>query len=312
MLAYTRLLKYRLPMMRGEDVRAVQRRLKDLGHSPTSVDGVFGPATERAVRAFQKAKDVSPVDGIVGRVTWGALFGGTVAERDTRGAADPVQVLARELRALATSHSRFHGSISWQVDRRGVLIDGEVQRTRGEPATVRRVWRDFGPAISKAAGEFLVPAELIVATICTESRGNTAARREEPGFTSDTATPHRVSTGLMQTLISTASATLGKPDVTSAWLCVPENSIRAGTAYIRQQQPKTHYDPPVVACAYNAGGVYQQQGSANRWKMRQYPIGTGKHADRFVQWFGDAVEVFRELDEGGGEMPAVSFYRLLA
>ena len=50
----------------GLDVASVQRRLK------IDADGVFGPATEAAVRAFQQRKGLS-VDGIVGPQTWKAM-----------------------------------------------------------------------------------------------------------------------------------------------------------------------------------------------------------------------------------------------
>jgi peptidoglycan hydrolase-like protein with peptidoglycan-binding domain len=37
------------------------------------VDGIFGPKTEAAVRAFQQNENLG-VDGIVGRQTWAALL----------------------------------------------------------------------------------------------------------------------------------------------------------------------------------------------------------------------------------------------
>jgi peptidoglycan hydrolase-like protein with peptidoglycan-binding domain len=58
---------------RGAEVVAVQRDLNRLGASPRLVeDGDFGPATDRAVRAFQASAGLS-VDGIVGPQTAGAL-----------------------------------------------------------------------------------------------------------------------------------------------------------------------------------------------------------------------------------------------
>jgi peptidoglycan hydrolase-like protein with peptidoglycan-binding domain len=51
------------------EVRDLQEALKALGHDPGRIDGVFGPRTESAVKAFQQAREI-PVDGIVGRVTW--------------------------------------------------------------------------------------------------------------------------------------------------------------------------------------------------------------------------------------------------
>jgi hypothetical protein len=152
-----------------------------------------------------------------------------------------------------------------------------------------------------------VPAELIVATICTESGGKPTDERQEPGFSSYQQTPDRVSIGLMQTLISTARDTLGMPEIDHTWLLQADNSIRAGTAYIAQQAPRTQFDPPLVACAYNAGGIYEQDGAENRWRMRQYPIGTSHHADRFVQWFNDCFRMY----EADGDAPALSFFALL-
>lgn len=204
--------------------------------------------------------------------------------------------------ALAEPHA-YKDSVTWRLTVNGVEVDGTVPRTPGQPATVRRVWADYGPDMLEAANRYQVPVELIVATIATESGGKAKAIRKEPGYKSDSATPHRISTGLMQTLISTAREALHNPKITRAWLMQPLNSILAGTAYIAQQKGKTNFDPPKVAAAYNAGGVYHQKGAGNRWKMRQYPIGTGKHCDRFVAWFNDCIAMFRA--DGGA--PAMSF-----
>jgi hypothetical protein len=57
---------------RSEVVRRVQARLRRLGWE-VGVDGIFGPVTEKWVRAFQRRKDLDD-DGIVGRRTWKALF----------------------------------------------------------------------------------------------------------------------------------------------------------------------------------------------------------------------------------------------
>jgi hypothetical protein len=217
--------------------------------------------------------------------------------------------LGASLAALCAPHRRFEGSVSWQLTDRGISIDGaDPLGTPGRPQTVRRVRDQFGSSIERWSNEFGVPAELILATICTESGGNPADQREEPGFVSYEETPDRVSIGLMQTLISTARSVLDEvPEIDGPWLLVPDNSIRAGTAYIAQQAPRTGFDPPLVACAYNAGGIYRQNGAENRWRMRQYPIGTGAHADRFVAWFNDC---FRMCEADGGAPPS-SFFALL-
>jgi hypothetical protein len=79
--------------------------------------------------------------------------------------------------------------------------------------------------------------------------------------------------------------------VDRSWLLDPANSIAAGTAYIAQQAKLTRLDPPLVAAAYNAGRLAKNDGAKNRWKLRQFPIGTGEHVDRFVRFFNDAVFV---------------------
>ena len=60
-----RLLYYRLPMLHGEDVAALQHDLNALGFDAGLVDGIFGPTTLRAVLAFQQNRRL-PEDGIVG------------------------------------------------------------------------------------------------------------------------------------------------------------------------------------------------------------------------------------------------------
>lgn len=52
---------------RGEDVKKLQRALS------CQPDGIFGPVTEEAVRAFQKDHGLG-VDGLVGEKTWSKLF----------------------------------------------------------------------------------------------------------------------------------------------------------------------------------------------------------------------------------------------
>ena len=60
-----RLLYYRLPMLHGEDVAALQHDLNALGFDAGLVDGIFGATTLRAVLDFQQNRHL-PEDGIVG------------------------------------------------------------------------------------------------------------------------------------------------------------------------------------------------------------------------------------------------------
>jgi hypothetical protein len=100
-----------------------------------------------------------------------------------------------------------------------------------------------------------------------------------------------VSIGCCQTLISTARAALHEPGLTADDLMQPAVSIRAAAAVIAGAVRITSLDPPLVAAAYNAGGLYYDGAAANRWKLRCYPIGTGAHIDRFVAFYNDLAAV---------------------
>ena len=56
--------------MRGEDVKRIQR---EIGMPAADQDGIFGPKTERAIRAFQQNAGIQ-VDGIVGQQTQSAIL----------------------------------------------------------------------------------------------------------------------------------------------------------------------------------------------------------------------------------------------
>ncbi len=64
------------PNMQGENIKKIQRRLIELGFDvgADGADGIFGNATDKAVKKFQTARGLSPVDGIVGPTTKEALF----------------------------------------------------------------------------------------------------------------------------------------------------------------------------------------------------------------------------------------------
>ena len=53
---------------RGDEVRRIQSKLKQLGHYSGSVDGIYGTGTQKAVKAFQKSCGLT-ADGIAGPKT---------------------------------------------------------------------------------------------------------------------------------------------------------------------------------------------------------------------------------------------------
>ena len=54
---------------KGQEVKDLQEALNTLGFASGKVDGIFGAATERAVKEFQSSVGID-ADGIVGPITW--------------------------------------------------------------------------------------------------------------------------------------------------------------------------------------------------------------------------------------------------
>jgi lysozyme len=62
------------PPISDESVKKWQARVRELGF-PIDVDGIYGPESKGACRAFQRDRGLV-ADGIVGRLTWEACFAG--------------------------------------------------------------------------------------------------------------------------------------------------------------------------------------------------------------------------------------------
>lgn len=67
-----RILSWSSKMLAGDDVAALQERLTELGFDTGRADGIFGPLTEAALKAFQGEYGLRP-DGVCGPATLRAL-----------------------------------------------------------------------------------------------------------------------------------------------------------------------------------------------------------------------------------------------
>jgi N-acetylmuramoyl-L-alanine amidase len=92
-----RMLYHRQPMLRGDDVATLQRRLSALGFDTGRVDGIFGPHTAAALEDFQRNAGLV-VDGTCGRDTLDAL-----TKLGSRPDTSPVLADVREREALRGS-----------------------------------------------------------------------------------------------------------------------------------------------------------------------------------------------------------------
>lgn len=72
------------PGMKNDDVKAMQKKLKDLGYLGTNATGFYGAMTVSAVRYFQEANGLS-VDGLAGTATLNKLNSSSAkTEKDAR------------------------------------------------------------------------------------------------------------------------------------------------------------------------------------------------------------------------------------
>lgn len=77
-------LRLSFPPMQGTLAKQVQKALKSIGIDPGEIDGVYGPHTAAAVRAFQLQSGLVP-DGEVGKATTRELTSGSAkARRSTK------------------------------------------------------------------------------------------------------------------------------------------------------------------------------------------------------------------------------------
>ncbi len=163
-----RLLYLRSPMLRGDDVAELQRRLGALGFDAGKVDGILGPRTSGAVTEFQRNTGLT-TDGICGPDTVPALH--RVAGRaDGDGPGSTVASL-REAEGLR-GRSRHVAGLRVAVAEGGGL-DALVD-------AVARALRDAGAVVSVLRD----PDESVRATAANDAEAGLflgLAVRDDPG-----------------------------------------------------------------------------------------------------------------------------------
>ncbi len=136
---------------RGEEVRAIQIKLSSLGYYNGSIDGIYGSATEKAVRQFQYDNSLVS-DGIAGDKTLAALgINGTdvgysssdylllarLISAEARGESYLGQVAVGAVVLNRVEHPSFPDTISGVIYERGAfscLYDGQFDKPVSEQA----------------------------------------------------------------------------------------------------------------------------------------------------------------------------------
>jgi hypothetical protein len=142
---FERELAFRFPLVRGEDVRAVQLALTVLQTSPPCgiADGIFGSATRLAVAGFQRGHGLSD-DGVVGNRTWSTLF----TDADGR---QPVESVVKRVSTALVAKSALPLSQA-----QGLRVHDWLTS-------------NFAPSIAGAIAGTQIDARLVSAIVCKET-----------------------------------------------------------------------------------------------------------------------------------------------
>ena len=204
-------------------VRAVQQKLKDLGHYTGEIDGKFGPLTDQAVRAFQgqqtdAAGNPLAVDGSVGPKTLAALGNPAAVPRAPADAAvkpgeTPGETPAEPAEKPAGDDGKGFKELRAKLAKLGIdqAYLGEMSR------------------------KYNVPVDMILGVIQPESGGNPRARS------------HAGARGLRQLMPGTARG-LGVRDSYD-----PKQNVEGGVKYLGQMLRMFNGNETIALAAYNAG-----------------------------------------------------------
>jgi len=210
---------------------------------------------------------------------------GIAPDRETSDVLAP-----RTLQDLQLPHSLFPGGNQWQLSQNGVILAGP-----GGPAPqtdgAARLLSKYGPALFSLLTQVRVPIELVLAMLDLFAAGT--GKRFLPGCDTELPerTPELATNGVMQPLLSLARLVLRKPDLTLDDLADPQTALSAGIRIIWLQGAETAFDPPLVAAAYAAGGLFYDTNPGNTWRIIQTRPGIPNLIDSFVQAFNGATAV---------------------
>jgi N-acetylmuramoyl-L-alanine amidase len=196
-----RLLYHRRPMLRGDDVAALQQRLNGLGFDAGRGDGILGEQTAAALRDFQRNAGIA-VDGIAGPATLAAL--------DRLGAPGSGSVAAvREREALRQGRkmadSRIYVSTVPGLELLGTVVERGLLEAGA--MVLLETLTDDDSAVAANANRF--DAHLFLAVRPGDADGCRCAYFATPTFRSEGG--YQVAAAMQQELAGTLDACADTP-----------------------------------------------------------------------------------------------------
>ena len=165
---------------RSDQVRLVQQRLKDLGYQ-VKVDGDFGPATRRAILAFQ-AENRLKTDGVVGPKTLAALYNAPVASvlpsaRETASTAEVVK--DSRIAKKGVQVEAVAGGTGLVVAAAEVVPTDWVEQAVKQSGAVRQVYDQVLPILSGLGDFKWLALALVLLFVAYQARRIVEARVED-------------------------------------------------------------------------------------------------------------------------------------
>jgi N-acetylmuramoyl-L-alanine amidase len=178
-----RMLYRRQPMLRGDDVAELQRRLAALGFDAGKQDGIHGDDTARALTEFQRNVGIT-ADGICGPATLVAL--GRLNRPPLEGLAEGAVTSVREREALRRGEHKLAGRRVFLAASPGfeVLASGVVHELLGAGAdAILDTTGAEGSELAAEANRYI--ADLFLAVRPGDAAGCRCAYYESQSFRSE-------------------------------------------------------------------------------------------------------------------------------
>jgi hypothetical protein len=189
---------------------------------------------------------------------------------------------------LMDPHGAFPGGVQWALRPYGMQVNGKD--LPADAATVARLDGLWNRYAARLPTSVRVPAELVLA-LMDLFKDRSGAAHFLPGC--DTLMPERtpelVTAGPLQVSLAAARTALARPDLTVAQLSEGDLALQAGMLAMSLRFAETRFDPPLVAAAHLAGGLFFDGDKGNQWRLSQG--GPTVLIDKFLTSFNAAMQV---------------------